>query len=56
MLSLLWFLSPDARDGTLLVAYEGPKGRLVPGELVPEQPAEGPPTLRFPETFEFQLA
>ncbi len=33
MISLLYFLGLDARDGTLLVAYEGDDGRRFPAEL-----------------------
>lgn len=33
MIALLYFLGLDAREGTLLVAYEGDDGRRLPAEL-----------------------
>jgi hypothetical protein len=53
MVALLYFLGLDARDGKLLVAYEGDEGRRYPSELA--EPTGGPavaPGL----SYEFALA
>jgi hypothetical protein len=55
LLCLLFFLGPDARDGTLAVAYEADDGRLAAAELVGSEPAADRPVQRT-GTWGFQLA
>jgi hypothetical protein len=56
LIALLYFLGLDARDGALLLAYEGDEGRLFPAELA-EGPG-GPVAARTGPswTYEFALA
>jgi hypothetical protein len=56
LLCLLYFLGPQAADGTLLVAYDGSAGQLVPADLVPAAGGADGALLRFAERFDFQLA
>ena len=56
LLCLLYFLSPHASDGTLVVACEGDARRLVPGEMVPAAGAEDGRTFRLVDKYDFKLA
>jgi hypothetical protein len=56
LLCLLYFLGSQAADGTLVVAYEGEAGRLMPADLVPAADGEDGPALRMAGGFDFQLA
>ncbi len=55
LLCLLYFLSPHGRDGTLLVAFEGETGRVLPGELVPRSDTGDERAFRLMDRYDFRL-
>ena len=56
VLCLLFFIGPDARDGTLAVAYESADGRLATAELVDGDASGDERPLRRVSGWGFQLA
>jgi hypothetical protein len=56
VLFLLFFLGPDARDGTLAVAFEADDGRLATAELVDGVPGADERPLRRVSGWSFHLA